>query len=446
MLLAPLRWLSRNLSTLLLAFLLAVVVWVSAVIQQDPSVQAIYPSPVDVETEGLDSSLLIVRKIPVDVRVTINAPNSRWAQLTENPDYVRAWIDLSEIGAGQHTVEVRTQIISVVPAQVVRVVPEAVEVTLETLSTQTYPVEAVVNGDPSLGYQRGELQVDPQEVTVSGPESLVRRVKMARAPIDIAGATQTVRRNVPIQLLDENGTAVTGLTITPAEAAVSQVVNLRQAYRNVVVKPVTAGQVAEGYWLTNISVTPPNVTVFSADQSLVNALPPFVETDPLDLTGLSDDTDIRAALRLPDGVSLVGDQSVLVRIGIAALQGSVTISLVPEMTGLPPELEAQVAPSTLDVILAGPLPVLRSLTPASVRLAVNLSGLEPGTYQVTPVVDLLPEGVQVESILPQSVQVVIGPAPTPTATTSAVVTVLPTAQATITPSTVAQTLTPSPTP
>jgi hypothetical protein len=78
MLLAPLRWLSRNLSTLLLAFVLAVVVWVSAVVQQDPSVQAVYPSAIKLETEGLDSSLMIVRMIPTEVRVTINAPNSRW--------------------------------------------------------------------------------------------------------------------------------------------------------------------------------------------------------------------------------------------------------------------------------------------------------------------------------------------------------------------------------
>jgi hypothetical protein len=111
------------------------------------------------------------------------------------------------------------------------------------------------------------------------------------------------------------------------------------------------------------------------------------------------------------------------------------------VTGLPPELEAQVAPPTVDVILAGPLPVLRSLTPAGIRMALNLSGLTPGTYQVTPVIDLLPDGVRVESILPQSVQVVIGPAPSPTATSSAVVTILPTT--TLSP---AVTVTPSPTP
>jgi YbbR domain-containing protein len=424
-LLTPLRWLSRNLSTLLLAFILAIVVWVSAVIEQDPSIQAVYGLPVEIETVGLDSSLLMVRKVPQEVQVTINAPNSRWEQLNNNPELVRAWIDLSELEPGEHTVEIQTQV-GIVPAQVVEVLPETVQITLESLASVNFTIQPIVNGDPSQGYQRDELQVEPEEVVVSGPESLVERVKQVRATLEISGANQTIRRTVDLQPLDENGNIVSGVTLTPQEAVLTQIVNLREAYRNVVVKPITTGQVADGYWLTNISVTPPNVTVFSANPSLINSLAPFVETEPLDLSGLNDDTDLRAILRLPEGVSLVGEQSVLVRIGIAALQGSATLTIAPEVVGLPPTLAAQVAPEAVDVILAGPLPILRSLTPAGVRLVVDLSGLEAGIYQVTPVVDLRPAEVQVESILPQSIQVSIGPAPTPTATSSAIVTVLPT--------------------
>jgi YbbR domain-containing protein len=263
-------------------------------------------------------------------------------------------------------------------------------------------------------------------VNVSGPETLVRQVEQVRAPINIAGTIETVVRTIPVQPLDAAGNLVSGVTVTPQEVSVTQVVSLLGGYRNVVVKAVTTGQVAEGFWLTNISVTPPNVTVFSSNPNLVNELPPFVETVPLDLTGLTDDTDARAALELPEGISLVGEQSVLVRIGIAAQMGSLKISLAPEITGLPPEFAAEVAPEMVDVILGGPLPILRSLTPASVRLTLDLTGLEPGAYQVTPIVDLLPEGVIVESVLPENVQVLVGLAPTPTATSSAVLTVVPT--------------------
>jgi YbbR domain-containing protein len=144
-------------------------------------------------------------------------------------------------------------------------------------------------------------------------------------------------------------------------------VNLLGGYRNVVVKVITNGELADGYWLTNISVSPPSVTVFASNPQLVNELPGFVETAPLDLTGLRDDADMRASLDLPEGVSVVDGQPVLVRIGVAALEGSVKMLLTPEVTGLPPELAAEVVPETLDVILSGPLPVLYSLTLASIR-------------------------------------------------------------------------------
>ena len=63
-----------------------------------------------------------------------------------------------------------------------------------------------------------------------------------------------------------------------------------------VVKVASTGQVASGYRLTNISVFPPTVTVFSTNPSLVDRLPGFVETSPLDLTGVKDDIDIRLPL------------------------------------------------------------------------------------------------------------------------------------------------------
>jgi YbbR domain-containing protein len=156
--------------------------------------------------------------------------------------------------------------------------------------------------------------------------------------------------------------------------------------------------------------------VFSANPEKVIALPGYVETNPLDLTGLNDDVDIRATLNLPEGVSLAGEESVLVRLSIAALEGSLPISLPVEIVGLSPEFEAIVSPETVELLLIGPLPILNNLNPAGLRVSVNVSGLEPGVYQVEPVVDLLPSQVNVASMLPQQVEVTIRPAPTPTVT------------------------------
>lgn len=411
------RWLGRNFSTFILALLLAVVVWFSAVLSTDPNVEATYPRSVELEVLYQDPGYLQVARIPSTVRLTLNAPQSIWEKLNANPDSVRAWIDLSGLSDGTHIVPVKTQI-GITPVQVVAVEPAEVQVSLEPLITRLYPIHINVTGDPALGYRKGSLQLDPPNVTISGPRTLTDRVVAVQVNLSVAGANDTVKKSIAVQPVDVNGEPVTGLTLTPSSVEVTQVISLLGGYRNVVVKVVTTGHVADGYWLTNVSVTPPNVTVFSSNPALVNALPGFVETNPLDLAGLSDDIDIRASLNLPDGVSLAGEESVLVRLSIAALEGSLPISLPLEVIGLPPELKATLSPETVELLLTGPLPLLNNLTPGGIRVSVSLSGLEVGVHQVSPVVDLLPSQVKVASILPESVEVTIEVAPPVAETTT----------------------------
>ncbi len=46
MIISALRWLGRNLSTLLMAFILALIVWISAVISEDPNLEEVLQRPV----------------------------------------------------------------------------------------------------------------------------------------------------------------------------------------------------------------------------------------------------------------------------------------------------------------------------------------------------------------------------------------------------------------
>jgi YbbR domain-containing protein len=410
-----LRWLGRNLSTLLLAFILALVVWVSAVLSTDPNVEAVVPRAVKLEVIGLDPAYLQVANLPSQVRITLNAPQSIWSQLNAGQGDIRAWVDLSGLGEGEHVVRVNTQV-TLNPVRVVSVEPAEIRVRLEVLTSRVMPVQLSVSGEPALGYRKGSPVIEPSEVTLTGPQSEVSKVAVVRAALDVSGVNDTVKKSVTLQALDQSGNLVSGVSILPPVVTVTQPIQLLGGYRNVVVKVVTRGQVAEGYWLTNISVIPPTVIVFSSDPQLVNDLPGFVETNPLDLSGLNDDVDVRATLNLPPGVTLAGEESVLVRLSIAALEGSLPISLPVEVVGLSPELNATISPEVVDLLLTGPLPILNNLTPASIRVSVNLSGLEVGTYQIAPVVDLLPSQVKVASILPASVEVVIEPAASATAT------------------------------
>jgi len=214
---------------------------------------------------------------------------------------------------------------------------------------------------------------------------------------------------------------VAGLGLNPAEVSVSLPVSQQGGYRDLAVKVVVSGQVASGYRLANISVFPPVVTVFSGDPALVNSLPGVLETQPLDLENANDELNTRLAINLPEGVSLVGDQTVLVRVNVSPIQSSLTLSnKTIEVEGLPDRWFVQIAPDNVDVILSGPLPLLDTLSPQDVRVVIDVTGLEEGTHQLIPEVEILVSNIVVESILPGTVEVVLSRTPlqTPTPTST----------------------------
>jgi len=253
---------------------------------------------------------------------------------------------------------------------------------------------------------------------ISGPKSIVDRAARARVLVDLEGVRENIDQATAIQILDEKNEVIRGLTLTPDTVHVTIPVSQQGGFRDVAVKVIVQGQQAAGYRLENISVFPPVVTVFASQPELVNALPGVVETQPLDLQDAHEDISTRLALNLPENVTIVGSQkTVQVNVAISPIQTSLTLlNQKINVIGLPEGMAAQVLPQTVDVIISGPVPVLEALTPQDVNVTVDVTGLELGTHQLTPKVDVLVDNVLVESILPGTIEVVLSPPVTPTIT------------------------------
>lgn len=402
-----LRNLVRFIPTLLLSFTLAVAVWISAVTSTDPTEERTYTRPVTIEVVGLDPAMILTSSESRQVTLRLSAPRSIWEQLNSSPAPIRALADLSGYSAGTHNVPVQVQL-DITPVRVVSYSPRTITLTLEELATVSLPVEIARKGDPAVGYEAGEPELDMESATVSGPKSLVDRVTQLRVVLDLTRANDTITRSLPVQALDANELSISGLTIVPNEVTVTQPVTQLGGYRNVVVKVVTIGQISSGYRLTTISVFPPAVTVFASNPSLVENLPGYVETSPVNLSGARDDVDVRVDLNLPEGISVVGDQMVNVVVGVSAIEGSLTLNDVPVVViNLEPGLSASLSPETVNIILSGPLPLLDALTMADVRVVIDLGGVAIGTYQLVPRVELLVEELRYESVLPGSIEVTV---------------------------------------
>jgi YbbR domain-containing protein len=410
------RRFAANLRTFLLALILSLSVWVSSVTSADPDEVRVYPEAVPLEIIGKDPSLIITSDIPDEIEVSLRAPGSVWEQLTALENSVQATLDLSGLETGEHEVDIQIRVL-VRPYQIVIANPETVTVVLEPTATRTLPVDISLSGLPAIGYQTGEVTINPTEAVISGPESIVNQAVRARVFINLDGVRENIEQSNPVQVVNEDNIVIQGLTVTPETVQVNVPVSQQGGFRDVAVRVVVIGQIAAGYRLENISVFPPVITIFASDPELVNSLPGIVETQPLDLQDAEEDITTRLALNLPEDVTIVGAQTVSVTVGISPIQTSLTLLNQPiDVIGLTEGLAVQIFPETLDVIISGPLPVLDALTPQDVIVTVDVTGLGLGTHQLNPLVDVLVDNVDVESILPGTIEVVISPPLTPTIT------------------------------
>jgi YbbR domain-containing protein len=411
-----LRWLWKNLGSLVLAFILALTVWVAAVNADDPTEVRQISSPISIEYINLPSGILIINSPAQQGQVSVRAPLSVWNQLT--PQDIHLQVDLSGLTAGSHDLPV-AHWVDRQPARLAKLDPQTVRVVLEAAGSKSVPVMIDVVGDPALGYQADLPTVSPGQAQVVGPASDVSRVHEVRATVEISNQRDDVSVQAKLLPVTSDGQQIEDLTVDPAQAAVSVHISQRGGFREVVVKVVVEGQVDPGFRLTNVTVSPPIVTVYSSDPNAVAALPGYVETEPLLLTGTRDDIERRLAIHLPSGISLVGDQTVLVQVNVAAIETSRTISHAIEIQGLGAGLYASPSPDTVNVILTGPLTTLETLQVDSLRVVLDLLDLGPGTHQVAPQVIGLPVDVVAETVLPSTVEVVIASQPLATPSSTA---------------------------
>ena len=402
--------------SLLLALALATAVWISAITSNDPVEERVFPRPLTVELIGQNPAQILTLNDSSEVTLRMSAPRSIWERMVNDRVPIRAVADLSGKGPGTYDVPVQVQV-DISPVKIVSYSPSSIKLSIEELKSVTLPIKINRKGEPAVGYELGLANLDQPKATISGPKSVVDRVKSLQVTLDVTRANDSISRSLPVQAVDENGLAVTGLSVAPDQVTLIQPVSQRGGYRNMVVKVVTTGQVGEGYRLTTVSVFPPTVTVFSTNPSLVDKLPGYVETNPIEINARKDDIDVRMPLNLPEGISIVGDPTVNVVVGIAAIEGSLPLNDVPvEVINLDPKFGVKISPERVNIIISGPLPILDKLTPNQVRVILDMTGKEVGIYQLVPKVDLKGLDLRVESIQPGSIEVTVSLAGTPSPT------------------------------
>lgn len=329
---------------------------------------------------------------------------------------LRATLDVSALQPGPEPQEAPVRVtVSDPRVRVVEAIPATLPVRLERRTQRTLAVQARLANDPPAGFQAAPATFRPQEVTISGPESAVASVAAMLATVRFGDAPVDLAQDVRPEPVDAQGKVVEGIEVDPVAVHVTIPVQSSATTRTVPILWVLRGEVATGYWISRVATDPVVVTV-SGERGAVAELE-RIETVPVDVSGISSSRSLTVPLVVPSGVTVLGSQEARVSVTVVALAGTRPFPLVAVVPlNVAPDTSATVDPRTIDVVLAGTVPVLSALGSDAVSATVDVAGRGPGTYTLEVTVRA-PAGTTLQSLQVTRATVTIRstrpPSPTP---------------------------------
>jgi YbbR domain-containing protein len=390
------------LGSLLLALVLASIIWLNATRAQDPITTLFLQLDVSFVGQPRDSILVMPEKQSVQIR--IEGPQSAVNQASL-ADF-SAFVDLTQVPFGE-AVSAPIEITTLNTDLDISPIPNEVEVLLEQQVSRDIPVELDIRGEVARGHAQGNPLVEPAVITISGPASLIEQFDFALATVFLNDALETtVGEHRPI-FYDEQGrvASTANLELSTEEVQVTIPIIESAGFADKLITVDWVGYPAPGYRLLSVTVEPPSVLVKGLS-ARVNAMT-RLQTEPIDINGLTSSFTQQATLDLPIGVSLDQDQEIFVTIEIKPILSTDTREREVEILGLREGLEASLEPEQVRVVLFGPLPLLDTLAADDVRVTVDLFDLISGTHRIQPDVDIPERGIEVRSIRPGAIHVTI---------------------------------------
>ena len=392
------------------AVALAVLLYFVALSETNPADQRDLDTPVPVQPVNAPSGLVITTP-PPPVRLRVTAPQNVFSRL--RADSFTAQVDVSGARAGDNDLPIA--VTSTDPeVRAVQADPSTVRLHLEEVREQVLPVRVNSTGQVPPGYQVGTPSVDPSRITVAGPASYVSRATEAVVDVSVDRLTVSINGVYTPRIVDDRGNDLKDLNLRATPLAVNVQVPITQQtqYKEVGVRPIIQGQPAPGYALQPFDVNPPAATLVGDPTGLEAAS--FIDTAPIDITGISATIVRSVALQPPPRTLLLQDgQTVTVTIRVTTLNVNQTVRVPPSVVNLSGSVQLARPLDLVSVTISGPAPALQtlSLNPNDFKVVLDVSGKGPGRYDIDVRVQQIPQGLTLQDFSPKRIQVDLTPAP-----------------------------------
>lgn len=210
-----------------------------------------------------------------------------------------------------------------------------VTLTIERESTRTLPVTVDTAGGLNVEKRLyNNASTEPESVTIHGPTSLVNDVVKARVILDLSKVTPQTAYKLPVELLQLNDLPVSDkITCEPREVTVRPSLTIAPTAKSLLVSPIFKGQPLFGYQIVSYEVFPNQVNIRGESEAIAKLS--LVETEPIDITGISKTTIIETVLNLSPGLRSIDANRAVEKVKVRIQVEKVPASQNPPPTSPP---------------------------------------------------------------------------------------------------------------
>ena len=295
-------------------------------------------------------------------------------------------LDLTGLSAGTHKVNIKYN--NPIKSLDYKVDPSRATIVIYPKVSASRTVTTDILNKDKLGSTLviSSIKLDRDEVIIKSYKEKLEKVASVKALVDVnalnanSAGTYTLE-NVKLIAYDEKGTEIKDIEIVPGTITATVVIS--SPSKTVPVKVVPVGEVASGSAISSITSNVTTVTLYGEEDVLKDISEIEVE---IDVNGLSKDKTFQETIVKPTGVRSMSDTAVTIKV---KMEGETykefkNIPIVFEhldTTKYKP-LAKNASDTKVNVVVKGVKSVLNKLDSKDIKAYVDLSDLEPGTYEV----------------------------------------------------------------
>lgn len=406
------------------SFILAIVIWSIVVNINDPIISYPYKNvKVTIANENVirDNGKVyeVLAGSDIVASVSVRAPRSVLRELGTNSDCIVAVADMSKLSLDGTSVPIEFSTNKYNDkVDRFRASSETLSVKIENKKTIQMPITATTSGEIERGYIIGEISPAINQVRISGPESVVDRIRKAAIDVQISGFTDNISTSTDIVLYDEDGEVISKKNLQLNVDNVRVEVEIL-ATKKVPIYYAVMGAPMQGYEATGEVICEPEVVVIAgAESDIATVDNVYIPAAEINITGQTGNllTSIDLKQFLPRGTRFAdntfnGKANITVFIE-SLIDESIGVYLRNvAIAGVPEDYTAEFVEQEdyAEFVVSGLAQNIEKIVMGELNIRVdfeeymsenNLSELKAGTYDLDLSMDL-PEGV----VLKQPVQI-----------------------------------------